>query len=455
MRSKHSRARMTSIGAAAAAGAMLVAACSSSHPSNSASKGSASAPAAGTTSSAAAGSTAASGKVVKLSFWYGLGGNLGKTVVSFVDAFNQSHPNIQVNATFQGSYSGGGPEQQKLLAAVAAGNPPDLAQMEVNSGPSFVQSLRPITDLMNSSADSKPSDFLPGVLAATQVNGQYYGLPWNRSAPVIIYNKTMFDAHGISSPPATWQDLAADAKKLTTAGVVGFEPVAQWWFTEAGVMSGGAQMLSDDLKSAKFATPQALVVPNIRQQMIKDGTAKPHNSKDPFGDTIADFGNQKTAMADMTNSSLSAIDAAVNGKFQWGVATWPKVSGTKYALPPGGANIAMFKAMPDSKVQAAWTFMQWMDSTAETVKWSEQTGYAPVKKAALDDADYKSFLSAHPQFSVPLQELQYTVSPPASPQYYGVLEYVQEAQTKAWFSGVSIGDTLAAAAKQTNQLLGG
>src|SRR6185312_3274306 len=121
----------------------------------------------------------------------------------------------------------------------------------------------------------------------------------------------------------------------------------------------------------------------------KDGTAKPHNSKDPFGDTIADFGSQKTAMADMTNSSLSAIDKAVGGKFEWGVATWPKVSGTNYALPPGGANISMFKAMPDSKVQAAWTFMQWMDSTEQTVKWSEQTGYAPVKKAALDDAGYK------------------------------------------------------------------
>src|SRR6056297_1851224 len=74
-----------------------------------------------------------SGGKVNISFWYGLGGSLSKDVQKMVKQFNTSHPNIHVTATYQGSYSGGGPEQQKLLAAIKAGDPPDLAQVEVHS----------------------------------------------------------------------------------------------------------------------------------------------------------------------------------------------------------------------------------------------------------------------------------------------------------------------------------
>lgn len=403
--------------------------------------------------SAATPATSTKGKVVELSFWYGLGGNLGKTVQKFVNAFNSRHSGIHVTATYQGSYSGGGPMQQKILAAIAAGNTPDLAQLEVNSFPAFKAALRPITNLMMSSKDMKPSDFTPGILAGTQLGGQYYGVPWNRSAPVIIYNETMFKAHGIAGPPTTWQQLQQDAATLTSGSIVGFEPIAQWWFEQAAVEAGGGTLLSPSLKQAEFATPQALTVPELRQEMIKSGTAKPHNSSDVFGDTIADFGNQRTAMADMTNSSLAAIDAAVAGKFEWGVATWPKVTGRAYALPPGGANIAMFKSMPDSKVHAAWTFMSWMDSAAQAANWSEDTGYAPVKKAAVSLPRYKHFLTVHPQFAVPIQEIRYTISPPATPQIYGILEYIQQAQTQSWFTGTPIADTFNTAANEVNQLL--
>lgn len=405
------------------------------------------------TTGATASRSAKKGKVVELSFWYGLGGNLGKTVEKFVSSFNSRHPGIHVNATYQGSYSGGGPEQQKILAAIAAGNAPDLAQLEVNSMPAFKGALRPITKLMMSTKDMNPSVFLPGILASTKFGKDYYGVPWNRSAPVIIYNATMLKAHGISAPPSTWQELQKDAATLTSNGVVGFEPVAQWWFEEAAVETGGARLLSPNLKQATFNTVQALVAPELRQQMIKAGIAKPHNSNDPFGDTIADFGNGRTAMADMTNSSLAAINAAVAGKFEWGVAPYPKVPGTNYALPPGGANIAMFKSMPDSKVQAAWTFMRWLDSTAQTANWSMDTGYAPVKEAAVNLPLYKHFLSIHPQFAVPLKEIPYTISPPPTPQIYGILEYIQQAQTDAWFTGKSIADTFNTAASETDQLL--
>lgn len=412
---------------------------------------------AGAGSLTSASGASAAPRVVQLSFWYGLGGTLGKTVQNFVAAFNNSHPGIHVTASYEGSYSGGGEEQQKLLAAIAAGDPPNLAQTEVNSAPAFASALRPLTKLMESSKDMKPSDFVPGILADTEYEGEYYGVPWNRSAPVVIYNVTMFKDHGISGPPKTWEQLEADAKILTTKGVVGYEPIAQWWFTEAAIMSGGGRLMNSSLTKATFATPDALIVPEIRQAMLKDGTAKSWDTaSNDFADTISDFGNEKTAMADMTNSSLAEINTAVDGKFAWGVAPWPEVSGRGgYALPPGGANIAMFDSTTTAEVPAAWTFMEWMDSAVESAKFSEATGYMAVKKASLNVPQYKQFLKSNPQFGVPYEEVPHLMSTPASPHIYGVLEYLQQAQSAAYFTGTPMTKALSTAADQSDGVLGG
>lgn len=449
------------LGVTGGVAALAMAACSSSSPKASANNSTTPSGSAGGGSTAATGSaspsSASGGKVVNLSLWYGLGGTLGANVQSFITAFNASHPNIHVTGTYQGSYSGGGPEQQKLLAAIAAGDPPDMAQLEVNSMPAFKSALRPITDLMNSSTDTKPSDFLPGVLTSTKFGNDYYAVPWNRSVPVIIYNATMLKAHGINTAPATWEDLQKDAAAVSSGSgatkVTGFAPIAQWWFWEAETTSGGGQILSDDLKTAQFTTDQALYVPKLVQQMMKDGSAKAINSNDEFGDTIAAFAKGQIAIFDDTNSNLSSVGKAVAGKFDWEVAPYPHAQGHPGAIPPGGADVAMFKAMPQSKVAAAWTFMQWLDETAQTVKWSESTGYVPVKQSALEDSGYKAFLTSHPQFAVPVSALKDEIAPPATSNYYGILEYAQDAMTKAWFSGSSIVDTLKAAAKQTDQLL--
>ncbi|MHB1957224.1 MAG: extracellular solute-binding protein, partial [Sulfobacillus sp.] len=154
---------------------------------------------------------------VQVSFWYGLGGQLGNDVQLLVKQFNATHPGIHVTATYQGSYSGGGPEQQKLLAAIRAGDAPDVAQMEVHSMPVFAAAgrLLPLTHLMMASKADKPGDFLTGMLVSTQYKGVYYGVPFNRSVPVLYYNKTLFAKAHIAAPPATWAQLMVDAKKLT------------------------------------------------------------------------------------------------------------------------------------------------------------------------------------------------------------------------------------------------
>ncbi len=52
-------------------------------------------------------------------------------------------------------------------------------------------------------------------------DGAQYGMPFTTSAQALFYNKKLFAQAGISTPPATWDDVQADAKKIAALGKIG------------------------------------------------------------------------------------------------------------------------------------------------------------------------------------------------------------------------------------------
>lgn len=66
---------------------------------------------------------------VTISFWHAMSGALGTTLTELIDKFHAENPGIRVDLIYQGGY---GTLQQKLTAAVAAGQPPTIAQQYEN-----------------------------------------------------------------------------------------------------------------------------------------------------------------------------------------------------------------------------------------------------------------------------------------------------------------------------------
>lgn len=404
--------------------------------------------------SAGANSSGAGGnQPVQLTFWYGLGGNLSKDVQKMVQEFNQTHPNIHVTATYQGSYSGGGAEQQKLLAALKAGDPPTLAQIEVHSMPVFASTgkLIDLTSFMQNSSVDAPNNFLKGMLVSTELNGKYYGVPFNRSVPVLYYNKTLFQKAGITAPPTTWSELEADAKKLTQGSgankVYGFEPLVDWWPWEYSVWSGGGHILANNLNSAVFDSSAATHVLSMEQSLVKSGYAKVESGPQYWTLMTEDFIQGKTAMDIDSIGSAAQVKAGVKN-FSWGTALLPKDA--TLAVPPGGGDIAIVNGASSAQIKAAESFIEWWTSPAQTAKWSEMTGYLPVQQAALNIQSYQDYLQANPQFKTALEELQYQHAAPASPNYLAVLQYVQQALQGIFDEGQPIGQAMKSAVKQAN-----
>ncbi len=430
------RSRKGALAGAALASAVLLAGCGAS----------ASAPKAKTPS-----------KPVTVTLWYGLGGTLAQQFQALIAQFNKTHPHVHIVADYEGSYTGGGPEQQKLLAAIEAHDVPDLVQLEVHSMPVFASTgaLQPLTSFINSSTGDKPSDFLTGMMESTQYKGVTYGLPFNRSLPIMFWNKTMFAAAGLSGPPNTWSQVEADAVKLThgsgSSKVYGFSPLDQWWFWEVYTWEAGQHILSPNLQRAVFDTPQAAALFQMTVNLQKQGDAIIQSGADGWGLTTASFYNGNVAMSEDSSASIGTVTKEVGTKFQWGAMMMPKYK--VRAVPPGGANIVMMAGLPKATQQAAWTFMQWWTQPAQTMKWSEETGYLPVQKAVLSNPQFQSFLASNPAFKVALEEVKYQHAPPPSPHYLGIYGYAQEAMDAMYFSNTPPLTALKTAAQQADALI--
>ena len=123
---------------------------------------------------------------------------------------------------------------QALLAAIAAGSPPDVAMIwdtpvALGSQGAFVE----LDPYMAKSANLAVENWPAGLLASCQFKGKTYGLPVAAGVYGMWYNQEMFEKKGIptdrASFPKTWVDLRKLSKEFTqwdgdTLAVAGFLP---------------------------------------------------------------------------------------------------------------------------------------------------------------------------------------------------------------------------------------
>ena len=156
-----------------------------------------------TSGSSASGGTAAG--PVKIQFWGWAPG-----YAQSVALFNKTHPDIQVSFETTASGSKGG--YTKMLTAVKAGNAPCLAQVGYETLPSFA-AAGALQDV-SADADSAKSQFAAWTWNQVSIGGQVFGIPVDTAPMALLYRKDLFAKYGITKPPATWAEYAADAAKV-------------------------------------------------------------------------------------------------------------------------------------------------------------------------------------------------------------------------------------------------
>jgi len=331
-----------------------------------------------------AGGNASTDGPVTLKVWTGFTGGDRPGYATIVKDFEKAHPDVKVDMTVQPWDT----IQQKLPSAWLTGQGPDVAA--VSSDPNAVaqyvktRSVMPITATGSGDGKINTDAFAPGTVDEFTYDGKLYGVPANFATLSLYYNKKLFAAAGITDPPSSVAEMAADAKRLTAGGKYGIAladnqtiqmwPVLQW--LEGGDIVNGKNcsvvQSSDGQKS--LSTWADLVA--------KDKVS-------PVGLTGAEADSLFSAgKAAMEINGPWAASGYKDAGIDLGIATIPVgVDGKSSTL---GAIAPLSISAKTKYPKQAQEFLAYWTSKSAQQKFSLQTGFPPLRTDLSDDAELKA-----------------------------------------------------------------
>ena len=148
--------------------------------------------------------------------------------------------------------------QQKVLAGVAAGNPPDAVQMNSTQILELSQqgALLPLNDLLPANV---LDDYQKAAIGAFTFEGKIYGLPDYASSRIVAYNTDILKKAGLNPDnlPKTIPGVIEWAKTIKDkASVYGFAPLIANVDFQKTFQEAGLPIFSADRKRAVFNGPE-------------------------------------------------------------------------------------------------------------------------------------------------------------------------------------------------------
>ncbi len=241
------------------------------------------------------------------------------------------------------TYASASDETTKIQASIVSGTGPDVYQLGTTFTPVAYGTKGFVT---LSDADwakvGGRERYIPESLGMSGPDAKtQIGIPVATRPFGMAYNTDMFKAAGITAPPTTWDELAADAKKLTTGGVYGlaiaygdtFDP---WKFVWSLTEQAGGSFVSSDLKKAQLNSPEvAKAITQYFDLLTKDKLVSPSSAGWKDADALSAFATGKAAIFPMaTGTSVPTLDkSTIKGKYAF--APLPSVAPGMTARPAG------------------------------------------------------------------------------------------------------------------------
>jgi len=388
---------------------------------------------------------------VELSFWHSMSVYQGDTLTRMIDEYNRENEDIRIRPVFQGLYE---EMKTKLLVSAKSDNAPDIAQISIEYLDVFVPDIvQPITDRIPEEASS---DILPQFWNAVSREREVYAYPFNMSVQVLYYNREAFERAGIDpqKPPKTWDEVIEYGKILTLdfdgdgtndqwgvlvslEGVFGFTPL---------IRQVGGEFLNGNATRALFNSKQGVRVMTLILSMSREHHIMP-TSWTLFEGTSA-FLEGKIVMGPITCAGIKFAEE--NLPWELGIAPLPYIQNKSVLL--GGAGIAVMTKSP-ARARAAISFIDWLTSRENCIRWHRETGYLPLRRSAIDSIELQSFHREKPNYRVPIDQLPYARPPDFTPYLPQIDEIIRYAIEDIMINGSPPGKTLDLAADRVNELL--
>lgn len=336
---------------------------------------------------------------VHITVWEGYTGAEAATMKRLTAEFNQTHPHVTVTPQFYGNSDYA---LQKVLSAIAGGNPPDISYLYGSNAANIASTskLVPLTNWLNQDKAFGWDHFFPFERKVATVNGKVVGVPALVDNLALVYNKTLFKQAGLSYPTPnwTWADMKRAALKLTNANKKQFgwayvndaseDTVWRFW---AMLWQAGGHILSPDNKKAAFDSPAGIRALTYLQSLAKAHAIYLDNGSDNY---LPLFDSGHIGMLWTGPWDLQQIRQS---KVKYGVQILP--GDQNHQTISGPDNWVMFNN-GSKRVAAAWEFLQWFTSAKQDLQWCLGTGDLPIRNDVQSLPGFKTYLKRYPGVQV-------------------------------------------------------
>lgn len=373
---------------------------------------------------------------VKITFWDENAGPQRTPIwEKLIEDFEAENPNIEVEYVGLPKDSA----KSKMDTSIAAEDTPDVASVQTSWLPEFSirEALLPLDDYL---ADSELNELInQGALDFNKEivqDGKLYGIPYTQNLDIIWIRSDWFEEEGVKAPE-TWDEFFQAAHDMTSddrygytirGGAGGSFQLQRLMFAHSGF-----EEYFDENGKAVINDPQNVEFLEKYFELYKTATPESDITND-YKEMIAGFDTGVVAMVHHNIGSFGEHDKALEPD-QFEAIPIPKTADGKYVAEGGNTiNMSIFKTTKNP--DAAWKFVEFINSAESQSYWNEQVGQIPTNADVLEMDWIKEAPHIKTAFEVYDDPETILYKPPFYlPDYRSILDNVVDPGTQAVLSG--------------------
>ncbi|MFC7527636.1 ABC transporter substrate-binding protein [Actinoplanes sp. GCM10030250] len=288
-------------------------------------------------------------------------------IETVVKAWNDKNPNIQVKV--QTGPNGNGGTYQNFFNQLKAGNAPDLGHIEYDALPSFrvqdgLENLAACSEV--TAAKDQFVDWTWGQVTFGEENS-VFGVPQDAGPMALFYRKDLFEKNNIPVP-TTWEEYAAAAEKVKTAGgfITNFSQSDINQFAGLAWQAGGRWFANDGSKwTVSMTDENTKKVADYWQGLLDKKLVSAVPPWTTEWDNAYNTSKAWTWVSAVWGAN-SIMSGAPDTSGKWAVAPMPQwTSGGTVAGNWGGSATAVFKG--SKHPYEAAKFALWLNTSEEAL----------------------------------------------------------------------------------------
>jgi multiple sugar transport system substrate-binding protein len=365
---------------------------------------------------------------VSITFWHTYGQGKSDLLDAMIADFEVLYPNVTVDSKSQGNYTD---LLSKTRTAIgqSAGEKPDVVVGYPDHFAEYMDlgGIIPLDKFIEHETYGVDlTDYQDSYVAENQQYAEdgMYSMPYSKSTEMMVYNKTKFDALGITfeeNEVITWEYLETIADTVMGEGenqcefLINYDSSANLFINSsrqwgAGYTNSDGEVLIDNAETRAMLT--------YYQGLFNDGIlALPMEWEQ-------NYGSQNFLLGDVCMTVGSTAGISYNNpadrlepadQFEIGILPIPQFEGKTNSAMQQGPNIAILESADDYERLASWLLIKHLTNEENTADWAIDTGYLPVTKSGYNSDVFQDFLSG--------QDLDYLVEANSANAAYAQITY--------------------------------